>query len=424
MSTDANATKPALTKVTTFTDTEVSKNVKNEIKLDSDTKVKVSEVDAGQDDAQYLEIIKSKGQLAVLKDSNHYICMLPLKHLENILKKMGTNLSEEINLIAFGIYSLEEINEIKKSFVLEVPKTLFKNVTKYLEVNLPVNGRTKKNEKNLDNKIFVNIQEKLDFTPVTICGDIHGQFFDLLELFDIGGRCPDTNYLFMGDYVDRGYQSIETLCLLLCLKIRYPSRIYMTRGNHESTEITQLYGFYDECIQKYGNTVVWKSFTELFNLLPLSAIVDNKIFCLHGGLSPEIKTIDQIRELDRKKDVPNTGPMCDLLWSDPEERTGWGVSPRGAGYIFGSDISKKFINTNNLMIINRAHQLVMKGFNWSHDNMVCTLFSAPNYCYRCGNQAGIMEINDNFKHNIQQFDPNPIKRGKLDLSKRAPDYFL
>ena len=156
MSTDANATKPSLTKVTTFTDTEVSKNVKNEIKLDSDTKVKVSEVDAGQDDAQYLEIIKSKGQLAVLKDSNHYICMLPLKHLENILKKMGTNLSEEINLIAFGIYSLEEINEIKKSFVLEVPKTLFKNVTKYLEVNLPVNGRTKKNEKNLDNKIFVN----------------------------------------------------------------------------------------------------------------------------------------------------------------------------------------------------------------------------------------------------------------------------
>ena len=188
--------------------------------------------------------------------------------------------------------------------------------------------------------------------PVTICGDIHGQFYDLLELFDIGGRCPDTNYLFMGDYVDRGYQSIETLCLLLCLKIRYPTRIFLTRGNHESTEITQLYGFYDECLQKYGNANVWKSFTELFNLLPLAAIVDSKIFCLHGGLSPEIKNIDQIRELDRKKDVPNTGPMCDLLWSDPEERTGWGVSPRGAGYIFGADVSKKFINTNNLMIIN------------------------------------------------------------------------
>ena len=260
--------------------------------------------------------------------------------------------------------------------------------------------------------------------PVTICGDVHGQFHDLLELFKIGGKCPDTNYLFMGDYVDRGYHSIETLCLLLLLKIRYPTRIYLTRGNHESTEITQLYGFYDECVQKFGNANVWKMFTDLFNYLPISAIVENKIFCLHGGLSPDIETIDEIRRLDRRRDVPSSGAMCDLLWSDPEERLGWGVSPRGAGYIFGSDISKKFTQRNNLMMVNRAHQLVMKGYNWSHEKLVCTLFSAPNYCYRCGNQAGIMEVDENFKYNIQQFDPNPIKRGKLEISKRAPDYFL
>ena len=260
--------------------------------------------------------------------------------------------------------------------------------------------------------------------PVTICGDVHGQFHDLLELFKIGGKCPDTNYLFMGDYVDRGYHSIETLCLLLLLKIRYPTRIYLTRGNHESTEITQLYGFYDECVQKFGNANVWKMFTDLFNYLPISAIVENKIFCLHGGLSPDIETIDEIRRLDRRRDVPSSGAMCDLLWSDPEERLGWGVSPRGAGYIFGSDISKKFTQRNNLMMVNRAHQLVMKGYNWSHEKLVCTLFSAPNYCYRCGNQAGIMEVDENLKYNIQQFDPNPIKRGKLEISKRAPDYFL
>ena len=260
--------------------------------------------------------------------------------------------------------------------------------------------------------------------PVTICGDVHGQFHDLLELFTIGGKCPDTNYLFMGDYVDRGYHSIETLSLLLLLKIRYPTRIYLTRGNHESTEITQLYGFYDECVQKFGSANVWKMFTELFNYLPISAIVNNKIFCLHGGLSPDIETIDEIRKIDRRRDIPNSGAMCDLLWSDPEERVGWGVSPRGAGYIFGSDISKKFTQRNNLMMVNRAHQLVMKGYNWSHEKLVCTLFSAPNYCYRCGNQAGIMEVDENMKFNIQQFDPNPIKRGKLEISKRAPNYFL
>ena len=260
--------------------------------------------------------------------------------------------------------------------------------------------------------------------PVTICGDVHGQFHDLLELFTIGRKCPDTNYLFMGDYVDRGYHSIETLSLLLLLKIRYPTRIYLTRGNHESTEITQLYGFYDECVQKFGSANVWKMFTELFNYLPISAIVNNKIFCLHGGLSPDIETIDEIRKIDRRRDVPSSGAMCDLLWSDPEERVGWGVSPRGAGYIFGSDISKKFTQRNNLMMVNRAHQLVMKGYNWSHEKLVCTLFSAPNYCYRCGNQAGIMEVDENMKFNIQQFDPNPIKRGKLEISKRAPDYFL
>ena len=148
---------------TTITSNEVSKSVKNEIQLDSDTKVKVSEVDAGTDDALYLEVIKKKDQLAILKDTNHYICMLSLKHLENILKKMGSNLKEEINLIAFGIYSMEEINEIKKSFIIDVPKVVFENVTKNLEFDIPEVNRLNENENYLDNKIFENVQEKLDF---------------------------------------------------------------------------------------------------------------------------------------------------------------------------------------------------------------------------------------------------------------------
>ncbi|MBA0685455.1 hypothetical protein Goari_013113, partial [Gossypium aridum] len=135
--------------------------------------------------------------------------------------------------------------------------------------------------------------------PVTVCGDIHGQFHDLVELFRIGGHAPDTNYLFMGDYVDRGYYSVETVTLLVALKVRYRDRITILRGNHESRQITQVYGFYDECLRKYGNANVWKYFTDLFDYLPLTALIESQIFCLHGGLSPSLDTLDNIRALDR-----------------------------------------------------------------------------------------------------------------------------
>eukprot|EP00798_Chlamydomonas_sp_ICE-L_P017623 gene17623-23964_t len=140
--------------------------------------------------------------------------------------------------------------------------------------------------------------------PVTVCGDIHGQFQDLLELFRIGGNCPDTNYLFMGDYVDRGYHSVETVSMLVALKVRFRDRITILRGNHESRQITQVYGFYDECLRKYGSADVWRAFTDLFDYLPLTGVVENQIFCLHGGLSPALDTLDHIRALDRIQEVP------------------------------------------------------------------------------------------------------------------------
>jgi len=196
--------------------------------------------------------------------------------------------------------------------------------------------------------------------PVTVCGDIHGQFHDLQELFRIGGNSPDTNYLFMGDYVDRGYYSVETVTLLVALKVRFRHRITILRGNHESRQITQVYGFYDECLRKYGNANVWKYFTDLFDFLPLTALIEDQVFCLHGGLSPSIDTLDHIRALDRVQEVPHEGPMCDLLWSDPDDRCGWGISPRGAGYTFGQDISEAFNHNNGLTLVARAHQLVME----------------------------------------------------------------
>lgn len=259
--------------------------------------------------------------------------------------------------------------------------------------------------------------------PVTVCGDIHGQFHDLMELFSIGGKPPDTNYLFMGDYVDRGYYSVETVSLLVALKVRYRERVTILRGNHESRQITQVYGFYDECLRKYGTANVWKDFTDLFDYLPLTALIERQIFCLHGGLSPSIDTLDHIMSLDRVQEVPHEGPMCDLLWSDPDERCGWGISPRGAGYTFGQDIAEQFNHNNSLTLVARAHQLVMEGYNWCHEKNVVTIFSAPNYCYRCGNQAAIMEIDEHLEYTFLQFDPAP-RRGEPNVTRRTPDYFL
>ena len=145
----------------------------------------------------------------------------------------------------------------------------------------------------------------------------------------------------MGDYVDRGYYSLETVSLLVALKVRYRERITILRGNHESRQITQVYGFYDECLRKYGNANVWNYFTDLFDFLPMTALVAGKIFCLHGGLSPSIDTLDVARNLERVQEVPHEGPMCDLVWSDPDQRPGWGISPRGAGYTFGVDVTKR-----------------------------------------------------------------------------------
>ncbi|RXN28496.1 serine threonine- phosphatase 2A catalytic subunit alpha isoform [Labeo rohita] len=176
-------------------------------------------------------------------------------------------------------------------------------------------------------------------------------------------------------------------------EVRYRERITILRGNHESRQITQVYGFYDECLRKYGNANVWKYFTDLFDYLPLTALVDGQ------------------------------GPMCDLLWSDPDDRGGWGISPRGAGYTFGQDISETFNHANGLTLVSRAHQLVMEGYNWCHDRNVVTIFSAPNYCYRCGNQAAIMELDDTLKYSFLQFDPAP-RRGEPHVTRRTPDYFL
>jgi len=240
--------------------------------------------------------------------------------------------------------------------------------------------------------------------PVVIVGDLHGQFLDLLNIFEKMGRAPETNYVFLGDYVDRGSHSVETIQLLVASKVRYPSRVTLMRGNHESRQITQVYGFYDEVILKYGNPTVWTCFTEVFDYLPLGCLIDSKIFCTHGGLSPQLETLDDIRGLDRVQEIPHDGPICDLLWSDPVEGSGWSMSSRGAGFLFGPDVTERFNYENGLALLCRAHELVLPGYSWMHNRHVCTVFSAPNYCNRIGNQGAVMSIDEQLQFKFVQFD--------------------
>jgi serine/threonine-protein phosphatase 4 catalytic subunit len=260
--------------------------------------------------------------------------------------------------------------------------------------------------------------------PVTICGDIHGQFYDLLELFIVGGDCPLTNYLFMGDFVDRGYHSVETFLLLLALKVRYPERITLIRGNHESRQITQVYGFYDECLRKYGSVNVWRYCTDIFDYLSLAVLIDNRVFAVHGGLSPNINSIQDILALERRQEVPQTGPMCDLMWSDPEEIDDWTVSPRGAGWLFGAKAVDKFCHENNIELIARSHQLVMEGYKTMFNGSLVTVWSAPNYCYRCGNIASILELDENIERKYTTFEAAPSDQHGEPPAGPQLEYFL
>eukprot|EP00397_Hematodinium_sp_SG-2012_P056784 GEMP01070410.1.p1 GENE.GEMP01070410.1~~GEMP01070410.1.p1 ORF type:complete len:368 (+),score=77.90 GEMP01070410.1:37-1140(+) len=300
--------------------------------------------------------------------------------------------------------------------------------------------------------------------PVTVVGDVHGQVRDLLELFKIGGDVPTTNYLFLGDYVDRGGFSVEVITILCALKVSYPNRIALLRGNHESRQVTQVYGFYDECRKKYDSHQVWSWFTDAFDYLPLACCVDGSFFGIHGGLSPSVQYLDQIRILDRFAEIPHEGPLSDIVWSDPSEREGFQVSPRGAGFLFGEDVLDRFLHLNNLAKVVRAHQLCMQGYSilfarageaaisidpccdgsaisvepcsdgdraawpggsdrekktqrrmtaedFSEDHArrgkLYTVWSAPNYCYRFANSASILEISEDLSPYFNVFTAAP-----------------
>jgi serine/threonine-protein phosphatase PP1 catalytic subunit len=232
--------------------------------------------------------------------------------------------------------------------------------------------------------------------PVTIVGDIHGQYHDLLRVFEIAKYPPETVYLFLGDYVDRGLASIETVCLLFVFKIRYPVNFFMLRGNHECQYLNRLYGFYDECIRHYDSGV-WNMFCDVFTYLPFAALIDEKIFCVHGGISPGLTSLDLIRHVQRPCEIPQEGWLCDLVWADPSpDAIDWDDNPRGVSYSFSSDKADDFLKKFDLDLICRAHQAVMEGFEFpfQRQNLV-TIFSAPNYCCEFHNKGAILKVDSN-----------------------------
>jgi serine/threonine-protein phosphatase 2B catalytic subunit len=253
--------------------------------------------------------------------------------------------------------------------------------------------------------------------PITVCGDVHGQYYDLVKLFEIGGEPGDTKYLFLGDYVDRGYFGTEVCFLLLSYKIRFPDSFFMIRGNHECRHLTAYFNFKQECQYKY-NLDVYDAFMSCFDCLPLGALLNGRFLCVHGGLSPEVKILDDINDIVRYREPPSSGPMCDLLWSDPmddEEEESENDSQfvanelRGCSYVFSYNAVNNFLKSNNLLSVIRAHEaqdegyrLYKKGNQTGFPTVIC-IFSAPNYCDVYNNKGAIIRFQNNLM-NIRQFN--------------------
>lgn len=232
---------------------------------------------------------------------------------------------------------------------------------------------------------------------MTVCGDTHGQFFDLLEIFQRNGAPNKSHkYLFNGDFVDRGSWSCEIALLLYSYKLMYPTQFFLNRGNHETDNMNKAYGFEGECKHKYISDSVFKLFSESFSMLPIATLICNKYFVVHGGLfSKDGVTLDDIRKVDRfkQKQPGNEGLLMEMLWNDPHPGKGREPSQRGIGIRFGSDVTEQFCKANNLKAVIRSHEVRMGGYSKEHDGRLITVFSAPNYCDSQANLGAYININ-------------------------------
>ena len=243
---------------------------------------------------------------------------------------------------------------------------------------------------------------------ITVCGDTHGQYYDVLNIFRLNGYPSATNpYLFNGDFVDRGSFSLEVIATYLLFKLSCPESIYLTRGNHETKNMNRIYGFEGEVKAKYDDKI-FQIFLEVFCHLPVAAVIGNKVFVTHGGLPTDDKVmLDDIRKIKRGTEPAESGLMSDLLWSDPQPFEGKSPSKRGVGYSFGPDITAAFLKRNDLDLLVRSHEVKDEGYLVEHAGKTITIFSAPNYCDSMGNKGAFIRFGSNLKPEFTQYDAVP-----------------
>jgi diadenosine tetraphosphatase ApaH/serine/threonine PP2A family protein phosphatase len=261
--------------------------------------------------------------------------------------------------------------------------------------------------------------------PVTVCGDCHGQLFDVLHLFELSNDPPLCRYLFLGDYVDRGYYSIELIVLLLCYKLKYPSDFFLLRGNHETRNVNREYGFYLEVLAKYNSLALWTLLNELFDHFPIAAVVDNRFFCVHGGLDPKLSYVAKLDGIAERRAEPELGSLVGgLLWSDPNDcATEWLRSDRRAGYVFGPGHARAFLERNALRRIVRSHEMV-DGYRLMLDDQLLNVWSAPNYAYLCKNKAGVLVVAaDGAEDSYLVYDAMPAEKRKRPDKALLAAYF-
>eukprot|EP00899_Mesostigma_viride_P006511 jgi/Mesvir1/15861/Mv03407-RA.1 len=353
---------------------------------DPDTQRKLKECEKAVQQLRFEEAIASEaGPAVVIADTIH------LETMEVEASYSGPRMASDDDLtLTFVEAMLEEFKLQRKihrryayAIILKT-KTLLKSEPSLLEVPVPAG------------KHF------------TVCGDVHGQFYDLMNIFSLNGLPSEDNpYLFNGDFVDRGSFSLEVILALFAFKCLYPKGLYLTRGNHESKNMNKIYGFEGEVRAKYSDTMA-SLFSEVFQCLPLAAVLNGKVFVVHGGLfSEDNVTLDQIRAIDRFCEPPDAGIMCEALWSDPAPMLGRSPSKRGVGVAFGPDVTNNFLKTNNLELVVRSHEVKEEGYEVEHGGKCITVFSAPNYCDQMGNKGAFIRFESDMKPVFEQFSAVP-----------------